>query len=125
MKTTDRAGQETLRFSLPIEKLISAFHEAGDASIAADLQMIECHQRGTDNLTTAKLQQEILRAEQALHAALKTICHYQTTSLIEVYKKLELWRENACAESAVNSSLSPMEELVQSAYEDIGRMLAA
>lgn len=120
MKNTDGPGQETLRFSLPIETLISAFREAEEASLRAGEQLEACRSSGSDGGAAANLQQEILRVEQTLFAALQAICNYQTQSLIEVQKKLTLWLENA----EVNS-LSPLDRLVRSAHNDIDEILAA
>ena len=125
MKTTDGPGQETLRFSLPIDSLISAFHDAETASLRAGEQLDTVQMRGGDNSAIAKLHQEIRRAETAIYAALQSICSYQTTSLNEVHRKLAVWHENACAGDTAATSLSPMEQLIQSAYDDIGRILAA
>ena len=125
MKETDGTGQETHQFSLPIEALISAFRDAADASLTAVEQLDDCAARESDDLTAAKLEEEIQRAEHMLLETLEAICSYQTTSLVEVHKKLGLWHENACNDDCASAPLSPMDQLVQSAYEDISRLLAA
>ena len=124
MKNTDEPSLETRRPLLPIESLISTFRDAEDAALKASQQLDNCVKRGTDELTIAKLKREILIAEDALYAALQAIYTYQTTSLTEVHQKLRMWHDSTRTDGGA-TSLSPMEKLVQSAYEDIGRMLAA
>lgn len=77
----------------------------------------------SDPEKTMRANRAIRKSDNAINDALFRIIDQRSSNLNDVHIKLNIWHENIVGSIAERSQLSPMEQLLCSAYDDILQLI--
>lgn len=108
-----------------VERLLNAYRLADRSSQQVLEKATQVLFETSDPQKVSQANRAIKLSTEIVNSAFSDIIDVKSESLTEVYMKLQVWHESVVGDDAQRASLSPMEQLLCSVYDDILQLTQA